>query len=690
MRLVTLTGTGGIGKTRLAIKVAAELLECFSDGVWLIELASLTHPEYIITAIASALKIQLQPGNDPKKQMIEYLAKKRVLLILDNFEHLLSEDQAVSLVSELLRGTLSLKCLVTSQVRLKKIYGEQIFKVPPLPVPEEDADVFILSQNESVQLFIERAKQVKHDFSLTPQNAGIISAICRRLEGIPLAIELAAVRVWEMTVQRIHLRLERQFELLVTDYLDVHDRQKTLKATIDWSYALLSPEEQQLFAQLSVFSGGFFIEAALTVCSAPDELIISLLDKSLLTVEEVMDRSRYRLLEPLREYSKEKLLQSEELKTAHATYYLGLAADLDSKLAGAEQTRALSVMMLELDNFRAAMDFAQAQGEWKRLGELAALLFDFFYIRGLWSEEIQHLSLALPGLRNLGDNTLLTKVLNQLGIFDLQQGDYPTARNLFTESLQIGKRLSDKRGIALSLNNLGNIAINQGAYNEAKALHTQSLKIRSELSDKRGIAFSLTNLGIIAINQGAYNEAKALHTQSLKIRSELSDKRGIAISLYNLGKIAINQGAYDEARQILTESLQIFRELQDQQGIAYPLNNLGIIAMHQGAYDEARRLHTQSLKIRSELSDQSGIAYSLYQFGKLAEAENDVEQAVLLLLVAARRYEEMQSTHGEYAVEVKETLAKIQREIDTRQFEQLKEQAEAISVEQVIELALGE
>ncbi|MBC8231535.1 tetratricopeptide repeat protein [bacterium] len=690
VRLVTLTGAGGIGKTRLSIEVAAEQLENFPDGVWFVPLASLNNPEYVITEIASALSIQLQPKVDPKKQVIDYLAQKHLLLVLDNFEHI---PEAAYIVNDLLRSASSLRCIVTSR-ELLRVSGEQTFSVPPLKKPTEDADIEALSQYESVRLFLERAQTVKPDFALTPRNAAAIAAICHHLAGIPLAIELAAARVRGITAQQIFERLSRQFEFLTTRRRDVAERHRTLRAALDWSYELLDPDEQELFAQLSVFSGGFFLEAAEAICDVPDvfELLFSLQDKSLLTVEEVMEQTRYLMLEPLREYAKEKLGESLEFKKAHAEHYLSVAQELDQKLQGVDQGLALSLMALELDNFRVAMDFAQEQEQlgWKLLGELGAALSRFFYLRGLWSEGMQRLRQAEGALRNLKDNNeLLAKALHGLGRFHQFQGDYEVAQNLYTEALQVRREIGDKPGIAALLTNLGIIAENQGAYHEARELHTKSLQIKQELRDKQGIAVSLDHLGVIAESQSLYDEAKQLFTESLQMSQELGDKECIAHSLNNLGVIARYQGAYEEARQLYTESLQIFRELGNKQGIAYALNNLGDIAVHQEIYDEAKQLYTESLQMSRELGDKRSIAASIHQIGKLVEAEGDSAQAALFILHANKLYEEMKAASSKDAMEVQEALAVIQKEIGTEQFEIIKQQAETMSVEKVIELVLA-
>ena len=726
VRLVTLTGPGGIGKTRLSIQVATDQLEHFPDGVWFIPLASLTDPMYVAAEIASVLAIRLQPQIDPQRQVIDYLAQKRLLLVLDNFEHL---PEAASFVNDLLLRAPSLRCLVTSR-ELLQVSGEQTFVVPPLSVPPDDADIETLSQYDSVKLFIERAQAAQPGFSLSLQNATAISAVCRRLDGISLAIELAAARVRGMTAQQILDRLSQQFQqfgFLSTRSRDVPYRHRTLRATIDWSYQLLDADEQLLFAQLSVFSGGFFLEAAEQVCDVPDalELIFSLQDKSLLTAEEISEKIRYQMSEPLRAYATEKLDDSAKFEKAHAEYYLGIAQSCDQKLTGGEQSAALAEIALELENFRTAMDFTQ-MSEGKLFGELATALSEFFYIRGFLSEGIQHLRQAEHGLRTLKDNTLLLQVqyklgrfyrvvgdnetarslctkslqtarelgskqdianaLNYLGIIARYQGNYEEAKGHFTESLQIARELGDKRSIALSLGNLGLIAQSQNAYDEAKSFHAESLQIARKLGDKRGIAYSLNFLGNITRHQGNYDEAKRLHAESLQIRKELEDKRGIAYSLSNLGNIASHQYDNAEAKRLYAESLEIHRELGDRWGIAISLNNLGKIAWYQRELNEAKERYTESLRIRAEIGNKQDIADSLHELGKLARSEENLEQAALFMLVAAHLYEQIKSASNKSAVNA--SIRRIQKEIGERRFKQLKEQAQRMPLDRVIDLAL--
>jgi len=640
--------------------------------------------------------------------------------------------------------------------------------VERLSVPPEDADIETLSQYESVRLFLQRANAVKPDFELTTQNAADISAISRRLEGIPLSIELTAARVRGMTVKEILKGLSKQLDLFASTRQDIPERHRTLRAAIDWSYELLNPEEKRLFCQLSVFSSGFFLAATEKIYDAFDVLgtLLSLQDKSLLAFEEVMEQSRYWLLAPLREYAQEKLGMDVELKKAHALYYLTVAQDNNQKCQGAEQSLALSLMSLELDNFRATMDFAQKQGEKRLLGELSIALSYFFNIRSLWSEGIQRLRQAEKALRNLQDNVLLAKVLYGLGVLYTSKGDYEIAENLLNESLPLQRELEDKVSTASSLNNLGRIARLQGDYEQAKQIFHESLQLSKELENKLSLAVSLDTLGLIAWHQGDYEEAKQLHTDSLQIYREFGNKKGIAISLNNLGLITFNQGAYESAKQLYTESLQILRELGDKPGIGIILNNLGEIARHQRAYDEASQLHTASLQIRQnlgdkfgiatslnnlgriafnqeayedakqlytqslkiyretgnkrgianslhnlgevaekqgdyeeatkcyieslqmnkELGDKYGIGISLHHFGRLAQAKGDLEQSVLFFLVATKLYEEMESTSSLEVEEIQERLTEIQKEISTKQFDRINQEANNLSLDEVIEV----
>lgn len=659
-RLVTLTGPGGIGKTRLALQVATELLDAYPDGVWFIPLADLVQPAHVITEIAAALALPLEPEQDALKQVIAYLSGKTLLLVLDNFEHLM---EACRDVKTLLLQCSGLRCLVTSREFLK-IMGEQRFMVPPLSVPSEVADYEVLRNSESVRLFLERAEAVAPNFQLTPDNAEAVGAICRIVDGLSLAIELAAARVRGMTPQHIFERLQISLDnppssihptLLSTSNQDVPTRHRTLDAVIAWSYELLDPDEQQLLCQLSLFSGGFFLEAAETICgsisvqAARDlpsmeilDLIFNLHDKSLLITDEHRERTRYHLSVPLQLYLRQQQ-QPTEFRESHAHYYLTLAQQQDKRLQGVEQTDALSEMAIELDNFRAAFRFTKQKGEWLLFGQLAVALSQFFYIRGLWGEGLEWLKQAETQLhQQIAQNQNSENVLEmedgtlQLTISDLQialarfynaRQECQIARQLCENALQVFRTLGHQLGVVKALNRLGIVARYQGELQEANTHFTEALESAKILNDEWQIAFALNNLGLTAYYGGCFEEAKALYTEGLSLARELGDKRGIAYALNNLGNTASRQGLREEAKHYHTESLEIRRELADKRGIATSLNHLGLIAYHQTAYDEADRYHTESLRIQRELGDKRGCSYSLSHLGLIAYQQNNDEDA---------------------------------------------------------------
>ena len=632
-RLLTLTGPGGIGKTRLALHSAAEVLEQYPNGVWFIPLADLVSPDFTLTEIATALAIPLKTeqaeSEDVMEQLVTYLAEKELLLVLDNFEHLMG---AVMHVNTLLRSCPKVQCLVTSR-HVLQVSGEQTFVVPPLSVPSEDDACEVLPASESVQLFLARAKAVSPHFSLTAENAAAVGAICRKVDGLSLAIELAAARVRGMTPQNILHRLSERLSFLATPNRDVPARHQTLEAVMSWSFEILAVEEQRLLGQLSHFSGGFSLAAAEGICGSENtlELVFSLLDKSLL----ITTGNRYRLSVPLQLYMREKHQASDEFLRAHAAYYLTLAQELDERLHGAAQVDALSEMAQELDNFRAAQAFLAEREAWHPFSQFAVALAQFFYVRGLWGEGIAWLQQAETALRCLErlckratePNDILAHVLVSLAKFYNTQQQCEEARHRCEEALQLFRDAEHRHGIAKALNLLGIIARYQGALEESDAHFTESLHLAKALGDKWLIAYALDNLGLTAYTQHRYEAAKRLYTESHQLARELGDKRGIAYSLNNLGKTASRQGAHEEAKRYHTESLEIRRALADKRGIAISLNHLGLIAYRQAAYTAAIHYHTESLAIQRELGDKQGAAYSLSHLGLIAYQQGEDAEA---------------------------------------------------------------
>jgi predicted ATPase/class 3 adenylate cyclase len=641
-RLLTLTGSGGSGKTRLALQMAADVLDQYPDGVWFVELAPLADPALVPQVVATALGLSEQKGRTFVQTLADHLKFKHLLLVLDNCEHLLSA--CAQLCDALLRACAHLTVLATSREGLG-ISGEQTYRVPSLslPDPKEKLTLEQVSQYEAVRLFIERAVSSKADFVVTNTSAPALAAVCHRLDGIPLAIELAAARVRSLSVEEINTRLDNRFRLLTGGSKTALPRQQTLRALIDWSYGLLTDGEKWLLGRLSVFAGGWTLAAAEQVGAGESadggtieewevlDLLTNLVDKSLVIAETQGETARYRLLETVRQYARDRLVEAEEVWTVrarHWDHFLALAEAARPKLRSAEQAQWLAVLEQEHDNLRLALAFCLEEPAGGEAGlRLGAALYQFWSTRGHLTEGRQHLSALLSRPMRQGDLKARADALNGAGLLAQDQGDTTTARALHEESLTIKRELGDKQGIAISLNNLGIIAQHQGNNAAARTLYEECMTLSRDLGDKLGIAYCLMNLGNVAQDQGDTTAARALHEESLTIKRELGDKQGIASSLGNLGIVARQQNDYVVARALLEECLTLFRELGDKRNIASAVGQLGTVAQEQGDTAVARVLHEESLTIKRELGDKRGIATSLMNLGSMAQLQGDTATA---------------------------------------------------------------
>jgi tetratricopeptide (TPR) repeat protein len=514
-----------------------------------------------------------------------------------------------------------------------------------MPDPKQAADLKTVGEYEAIRLFCQRAKAVQADFALTAKNVGAVANICRRLDGLPLAIELAATRVRLFTPRALLGRLSRSLDLLTGGARDVPVRHQTLRGAIAWSYDLLTGAEQRLFERLAVFAGGCTLEAAEAVANADGRLGISVVDglaalieqSLVLRLEGELEEARFGLWETIHEYASGRLVATGEDQTTyerHVAYFLALAEMAKPHLRGPQQAGWLERLELEHDNLRAALRWCVEQGEVERGLRLGGALSRFWEVRGHLSEGRERLMdvLGLGAGMDSGRRTAArATALNGAGSLAWRQGDYGAARSQLGESLMIRRELGDRQGIASSLNNLGNVATHQGDYAVARSLHEESVAISREVGDRRGIASSLVNLGRVAHHQGDYAAARSLHEESLANFREVGDRRGIAMSLINLGEVADDQGDHTPARSMLEDSLAIFRELGDQHGIAISLSNLGRVAHHQGDYAAARSLHEQSLAIFREVGDRLGVASSLNNLGFVAKDQGDSTAAQRLL-----------------------------------------------------------
>jgi predicted ATPase/class 3 adenylate cyclase/Tfp pilus assembly protein PilF len=658
-RLLTVMGAGGTGKTRLALQVGAERLEDYSGGVWFIELAALTEPSLVAQSVANALTLREAPGRSLLDTLTDFLKSRRLLLILDNCEHLI--EACADLAQRLLSSCPHLSILATSREALR-IGAEQTYRVPALPIPNlgglartpRDLPGWVGSF-DAVRLFVDRARLVRSEFALSATNAGALASICHRLDGIPLAIELAAARVRALSAEEIDRRLDQRFRLLTGGSRAALPRQQTLRALIDWSYDLLNDAEKLLLARLSVFSGGWTLEAAEAICGdacnlrgteppqrlTPDaqrpfdvlDLLTSLVDKSLVFYEERQEgEARYRLLETVREYAGEKLAASGEMEAVriqHRDRYLEFAEQAHPKLMGPEQREWLSRLDTEHNNLRAALAWSlMRQGEDVTTAmRFCVFLARFWWTWGYLTEGRKWCEAALAAANASGDRDLRGKVLNSVGVMAQMQGDYVLALAYHADSLEIQRGIGNRIGIAHSLNGLGNVKEDQGDYALARTYHEESLLIKREIGDRQGIAYSLNNLGTLASRQGDYASARAYYEESLTLLQAIGDQHAIASLLNNLGNVTQDQGDYASARAYHEESLAIDKELGNQHGVANSLNNLGLMVFCQGDYASARTYHEESLMIKREIGDRQGISNSLNNLGNVASHQGDYASA---------------------------------------------------------------
>jgi len=647
VRLVTVTGPGGIGKTRLAVEVASGLIERFPGGIYFVPLSPLSDPGLIASVIVQTLGIREAGGQSPLEILKENLQdslRAQMLLLLDNFEHLV---QAAPTVAELLAMGPNLKILVTSRAALH-VYGEHEFPVPPLALPDLRSmpPVEVLSRYPAVALFVQRAVAAKPDFELNRENAPAVTEICARLDGLPLAIELAATRVKVLSPSSMLARLASRLQLLTGGARDLPQRQQTLRAAMDWSHALLSAAEQKLFRRLSVFVGGCDLEGVEAVCNTKSDLDLDLLDgmasmvdKSLVQrAEQANGESRFVMLETIREYALEKLEASGEealTRRAHAAYCLVLAEEAPTEQNSPEGAEWLGRFALEHDNFRAGLEWLTETGDAEWGLRLGAALFRFWETREYLAEGRVRLGKLLKLAGAAAPTKARARALFAAGVLAGEQRDYASADTLIRESLDIARLLRDKQGVAVSLNALAVFARDRGDVAVAHSLLEESLGLWRELGDQKAVARSLSNLANVVKLQGDYDRAHSLYAECLSIFRGLGDRTGVAWSLNYQGDVARDQGDSAAARTLYEQGLTIFRELGDRWGIAGTLADLGSLAREQRNYPGAHSLYRESIKIFQELKHKRGIARLLECFACSAAAQHEAERSLRLAGAAA-------------------------------------------------------
>jgi predicted ATPase/class 3 adenylate cyclase len=735
-RLVTLTGSGGTGKTRLSLQVAAELLEKFEHGVWFVELAPLTDPELIPQTILSAIGIQEHPGKPPIEVLKEYLHEKKTLILLDNCEHLIEASARV--VHTLLNAAPKIRILASSREALG-VKGELSYPVPSLSLPDIKHLPAIeqLSQYEAVRLFIDRASLVVLHFVVDRISAPFIAQICYRLDGIPLAIELAAARVKVMSVEQISRRLDDRFRLLTGGARTSLPRQQTLRALIDWSYDLLSESERRLLCRLSVFAGSWTLEAAEEVCAGDGieayevlEVLTQLVNKSLVVLAEHSQsgETRYRILETIRQYAREKLLEAgggDVVRDKHLSYFVKLVEQAEPELYRSNQVFWMNKLDDEIDNLRMAMEWAIANDV--ELGlRIATIPWRFWQGRSYFQEEEDWLKRLLEQYKIT--NALHAQALTIHSSCRFRQGDISAAIALAKQSLEMARTLSDKQAEALSLSFLGATIAVQGNIGEATPLIEQALAIYRSLGDKIGQADTTEWL---AFNNNDIERSIAYTKESLELARELGDLSGIVSHLCWLSRLVFWMGDFTSAIAWLDEALSIARQLGDQGGEIYVNSTYGELSHWQGNYPQAIAYFENAIQLCQKLGEQYQglwaqlkLAYTVLRQGDIQQAREMFEDGIrgmqkaglvigLVFAIeglaslnvnqgqlkrAARLFawaDMMREKIGDHRPPVEQNsierdLSVIRAQLDEAEFARLSAQGQSLTIEEVMALALQE
>jgi predicted ATPase/class 3 adenylate cyclase len=639
VRLLTLTGPGGTGKTRLGLQAAAELTDEFDDGVFFVALAAVADPALVAPTIARTLELAESGSRSPEDLLEGYLRDRQTLLVLDNYEQVLESAQ---LLDALLAAASDLKVLVTSRTPLR-LYGEHEFPVPPLSLPATDSlpPVESLARYEAVRLFVDRASAVRPGFSLTEENAPAVVEICARLDGLPLAIELAAARIKLLPPQAMVSRLGNRLKLLTGGARNLPQRQRTLRGAIEWSHEMLDEEEKTLFARLAVFSGGSTLEAVEAVCDAEGDLpldalegVSSLLDKSLLRQEVGRGgEPRFVMLETIREYARERLEESgdvEAIKRAHAKYFLTLAERAEPELWGPEDAAWLDRLEQEHGNMRAALSWALEHEEAELALRLGGALRWFWNMAGYYGEGRRWLETALDK-DGAASAEARVKALEGLGWLAIQQGDLDRAEATAEEGLRLCADAGLGEEIAADFQNvLGDASRHRGDYERAVELLEESLALHREAMDSIGIAWSLGNLANVSSDSGDYEHAKQLYEEGLTLSRDLGGAELLGAYLVSLGYEYLLEGDVERATGLNEEAAELYQERGRRSQLQAALDNLGWSALIRGDHQQAKALHKESLELSKELGDKWVAAESIEGLACVAAAGGEAERAARL------------------------------------------------------------
>lgn len=733
-RLVTLVGTGGIGKTRLAVAAADAALPGFPDGAWFVDLAAVSNPALAASAAAKALGVRPEAGEAPQEAVAAALGARALLLVLDNCEHLL--DGCAALAHFLLERGAGLRILATSRQPLG-VTGEHVYRVPPLGLPPDggadappalagqEKDPSALLEHAALRLFAERAAQASPAFRWSRRNAEAALDICRRLDGIPLALEMAAARVRSLSTGEIQARLEDRFRLLTTGSRAAQPRQRTLRALLDWSYDLLARDEQTLFRRLSVFAGGFGLEAAEAVVSgrvegwksggpgpasstlppfhspipSPDvlDLLTALVDRSLVIYEEGEGSPRYRLLETVRQYAWERLAagdgeadggEAREAQRRHRDHFLRLAETVPDAQNAADRTAWLNRLEYELGNLRAALDFCEADAASREIGlRFVAALRPFWSMRGHLSEARQRAA-SLLSLAGAVPPRVRAGALHAAGRLAHTQSDYPGARRLVEEALVLYRSEGDAAGIAGALDTLGRLGTDAAA---CRRCFEESLAIYRRMGNRHGVALILDQIGIQARQAGEHERARQLFEECLAFHREVSNRAGIAGALHSISYTAFLQGDLPAARALDEESLRLHREVGDRRWELINLQHLGWVCLRLGRLEEARAYCAESLWLQRGLWVRQELATALQCLGDIGFAQRQWERAACLYGAA----DALIRTHGLVSAEgrpagTEENDGALRAALGEAAFERARAKGQAMPMDQAVAYALEE
>lgn len=650
-RLVTLVGAGGVGKTRLALEVASRLVDEHPDGVFLVELAPLSDAGGLYQQVLASLGVGEDDRRSPAETLADHVAGRRILLLVDNCEHLV--DGCAALVEHLLTAGPGVRILATSR-ELLRVPLETAWRVPSMSTPPPDTPLEELVDFEAARLFLERARTLSPGLEISTTDPAHVTRICARLEGIPLAIELAAARTRLLSIAEIAERLDDRFGLLSTGARTAPGRHQTLRAAVDWSYDSLTVAERRLFDLLSVFSGGFTLHAAEALCPDTDlapstvlETLGNLADKSMVLAGRGRTATRFRMLETLRQYGAERLAERGETEAArnwHLGWAVALAAEAEPHLEGAGQAEWLQRLADEHDNLRSALEWAASSPDCGQLLSLVTALGRFWEVRGYLSEGRRWLEAALEAW-SAESAAPRARAHRWAGVLAQRQGDHHAARRHFEAGLALSRDAGDRRGTASALHSLGNLEGLQGRLDASTSLYEESLGIGRDLGDRRVAAASLTNLGWIAQTRGDFVAARRFTEEALAAWKELGDQQGLAQTLTAVAYLALLQGDHPAVRSFCGQSLELQHTLGDRYGACWSITYLGWAAQNEGDLATARQLHEEALAVRRELGDRYGEAWSLSHLGDLERAAGRPEEARRLLDRSLERAEELGDTY---------------------------------------------